>query len=58
MEMGDVIDVYPYEGVTKKGGTDEEICKFTLKTNVLFDEAGTPPPSPPRPLISLLRHTS
>jgi len=38
MEMGDVIDVYPYEGVTKKGGTDEEICKFTLKTNVLFDE--------------------
>ena len=38
MEMGDVIDVYPYEGVTKKGGTDEEICKFALKTNVLFDE--------------------
>jgi hypothetical protein len=23
MNMGDVIDIYPYEGVTKKHGTDE-----------------------------------
>jgi len=38
MAMGDVIDVYPYEGVAKRNGTDEEICKFEMKTDVLFDE--------------------
>merc|ERR1719446_2027125 len=38
MNMGDCIDVYPYEGVTKKHGTDEVICEFKLKTEVLFDE--------------------
>ena len=38
MEMGDVIDVYPYEGVVKRHGTDEVISEFTLKTDVILDE--------------------
>ena len=38
LNMGDVIDIYPYEGVTKKHGTDEVLCKWSLKTEVLLDE--------------------
>ena len=38
MEMGDVIDVFPYQGVVKRHGTDEVISKFELKTQVLLDE--------------------
>ncbi len=38
MEMGDVIDVYPYEGKVCKHGTDEVISTFELKTQVLLDE--------------------
>ena len=38
MEMGDVIDVYPYEGVVKRHDTDEVISSFELKTPVLMDE--------------------
>ncbi len=38
MEMGDVIDVYPYEGKVCRHGSDEIISKFELKTEVLLDE--------------------
>ncbi len=38
MGMGDVIDVYPYEGKVKRHGTDEVIAEFELKTPVLLDE--------------------
>ncbi|ARD20764.1 MULTISPECIES: bifunctional aconitate hydratase 2/2-methylisocitrate dehydratase [Shewanella] len=38
MNMGDVIDIYPYEGVVKRAGTDEVISTFELKTDVLLDE--------------------
>jgi len=38
MEMGDVIDIFPYEGVVKKHGTEEVISTFSLKTQVLLDE--------------------
>jgi len=38
MEMGDVIDVYPFEGVAKRSGTDEVIATFELNTPVLVDE--------------------
>lgn len=38
MEMGDVIDVYPFEGVVKRNGTDEVISTFELNTPVLVDE--------------------
>ncbi len=38
MEMGDVIDVYPYDGVVKRHESDDVICEFTLKPNVILDE--------------------
>ena len=38
MEMGDVIDIYPFEGVAKRDGTDEVIATFELNTPVLVDE--------------------
>ena len=38
MNTGDVIEVYPYEGVVKNAETGEELSKFELKTNVLLDE--------------------
>jgi aconitate hydratase 2/2-methylisocitrate dehydratase len=38
MAMGDVIDIYPYEGIVKRHGSDEIICRFELKTDVLLDE--------------------
>ena len=38
MNMGDVIDIYPYEGVVKNNATGEEISKLELKSDVLFDE--------------------
>jgi len=36
MEMGDVIDIYPYAGKIEKAG--EVIADFELKTDVLLDE--------------------
>jgi aconitate hydratase 2/2-methylisocitrate dehydratase len=38
MHMGDVVDVFPYEGVAKRHGTDDVIATFKLKTEVLLDE--------------------
>ncbi|SDN13029.1 bifunctional aconitate hydratase 2/2-methylisocitrate dehydratase [Pseudomonas jinjuensis] len=38
MNMGDVIDVYPYAGKVCKHGTDEVLTTFELKTPVLLDE--------------------
>jgi aconitate hydratase 2/2-methylisocitrate dehydratase len=38
MEMGDVVDIYPYEGVVKRHGTDDVISEFSLKTDVILDE--------------------
>ena len=39
LSMGDVIDIFPYEGVIKNNATGETICKFGLKTEILLDEA-------------------
>ena len=36
LEMGDVIDIYPYEGKIEKAG--EVVAEFELKTDVLLDE--------------------
>ncbi|WP_434985491.1 bifunctional aconitate hydratase 2/2-methylisocitrate dehydratase [Vreelandella zhaodongensis] len=36
--MGDVIDVYPYEGKVCKHGTDEVLSTFELKTQLILDE--------------------
>ncbi|WPC03352.1 bifunctional aconitate hydratase 2/2-methylisocitrate dehydratase [Pseudomonas benzenivorans] len=38
LNMGDVIDVYPYAGKVCKHGTEEVITNFELKTPVLLDE--------------------
>ncbi|PIE40858.1 MAG: bifunctional aconitate hydratase 2/2-methylisocitrate dehydratase, partial [Gammaproteobacteria bacterium] len=38
LEMGDVIDILPYEGKVFKHGTDELITEFELKSEVLIDE--------------------
>ncbi len=38
LNMGDVIDIFPFEGKIKKHGTDEVLAEFELKTDVLLDE--------------------
>ncbi len=38
LNMGDVIDVYPYKGEVRRNGSDELVTNFELKTDVLLDE--------------------
>ncbi|EJL6397400.1 bifunctional aconitate hydratase 2/2-methylisocitrate dehydratase [Vibrio navarrensis] len=38
LNMGDVIDVYPYEGKVTNHATGEVLAEFSLKTEVLIDE--------------------
>lgn len=38
LHMGDVIDIYPYQGKICKHGSDEVLAEFSLKTEVLLDE--------------------
>lgn len=38
MSMGDVIDIYPYEGVIKKHADNQLLAQFEFKTEVLLDE--------------------
>lgn len=38
LNMGDVIDVYPYEGKVKNHETGDVLAEFGLKTDVLIDE--------------------
>jgi len=38
MVMGDIIDIYPYQGVVKRHDSEEIVCTFALKTDVLLDE--------------------
>jgi len=38
LEMGDVIDVYPYQGKVTKHGSEDILASFELATNVLQDE--------------------
>ncbi|MFY1028022.1 bifunctional aconitate hydratase 2/2-methylisocitrate dehydratase [Actinobacillus seminis] len=38
LNMGDVIDIYPYQNKICKHGTDEVLAEFQLKTHVLLDE--------------------
>ena len=38
LSMGDVIDVYPYEGKVCKHGSDDVITTFELRSQVLLDE--------------------
>ncbi|MDZ5602367.1 bifunctional aconitate hydratase 2/2-methylisocitrate dehydratase [Pseudomonas sp. RP23018S] len=38
LNMGDVIDVYPYKGEVRRHDSDELVTTFALKTEVLLDE--------------------
>ena len=38
LNMGDVIDIYPYKGEVRNHDTDAVIANFELKTDVLLDE--------------------
>lgn len=38
LNMGDVVDIYPYEGVIKNADSGETLCDFSLKTDILLDE--------------------
>ncbi|HDV7287871.1 bifunctional aconitate hydratase 2/2-methylisocitrate dehydratase [Pasteurella multocida] len=38
LNMGDVIDIYPYQGKICRHDTNEVLAEFSLKTNVLLDE--------------------
>ncbi len=37
-KMGDVIDIFPYEGTVKKHNSDEVLSTFKLKSEVILDE--------------------
>ncbi len=38
LAMGDIIDIYPYQGLVKRHDSDELVCEFSLKTAVILDE--------------------
>ncbi len=38
MNMGDVIDIYPYQGVVKNHDSGAELSRFSFKSDVLLDE--------------------
>lgn len=38
MQSGDVIDIYPYQGVIKRHDSGDVITQFQLKTEILLDE--------------------
>ena len=38
LAMGDLIDIYVYEGLIKRHDNDEVVCTFSLKTDVILDE--------------------
>ncbi|MGL5799552.1 MAG: bifunctional aconitate hydratase 2/2-methylisocitrate dehydratase [Plesiomonas sp.] len=38
LKMGDVIDIYPYQGEVRLHSTQQVVARFSLKTDVLLDE--------------------
>jgi len=38
MQMGDIIDIYPYQGKVMRHDNDELLAEFSLKTEVILDE--------------------
>ncbi|MFM8333056.1 MAG: bifunctional aconitate hydratase 2/2-methylisocitrate dehydratase [Candidatus Methylumidiphilus sp.] len=38
LNMGDVIDIHPYEGVIRNHDSGAELCRFALKTDIIVDE--------------------
>ena len=37
IKMGQIIDIYPYQGVTKDHHTQKEICRWKLKSDTILD---------------------
>ena len=37
LNMGDIVDIYPYEGVTKDFNTNNTICNWNLKSKLILD---------------------
>jgi aconitate hydratase 2/2-methylisocitrate dehydratase len=38
LKTGDVIDIFPYQGVIKRHGTEDVLSEFSLKNEILLDE--------------------
>ena len=38
LKSGDVIDIFPYQGLVRRHGTDEVVTQFTLRNEILLDE--------------------
>ncbi|TAN46894.1 MAG: bifunctional aconitate hydratase 2/2-methylisocitrate dehydratase, partial [Methylococcaceae bacterium] len=38
LTMGDVIDIYPYQGIIRRHASGEEVVRFALKTHLILDE--------------------
>ncbi|MCG8324512.1 MAG: bifunctional aconitate hydratase 2/2-methylisocitrate dehydratase [Thiotrichales bacterium] len=38
MHMGDVVDIHPYAGKVTRHDSDEVLCEFSLKTDIILDE--------------------
>ncbi len=38
LNMGDIIDIYVYDGLVKRHDSDEVLCEFSLKTEIILDE--------------------
>ncbi len=38
LNTGDVVDIYPYEGLVKNANSGDTLCDFGLKTEILLDE--------------------
>ncbi|NOT85132.1 MAG: bifunctional aconitate hydratase 2/2-methylisocitrate dehydratase, partial [Methylococcaceae bacterium] len=38
LKMGDVIDIFVQEGLVKRHDSDEVLCEFSLKTDIILDE--------------------
>jgi len=38
LNMGDIIDIYPYEGVIRSHESGAELTRFALKTDIILDE--------------------
>ncbi len=37
IEMGQLIDIYPYQGITKDHYSQNEICRWSLKSDIILD---------------------
>ena len=37
LKMGDIIDIYPYKGLTKVHNSDKVICEWSLKSQIILD---------------------